>query len=134
MEALEGGRPSHRKCMTHLDLDPIRDRLAAATRGPWRWDGNEFEGRAGEPGVFEYDSPVIHVEHSGGSCCSPCELSVEISEADREFIAHSRDDIAALLDEVERLRESVEAATPYGGMADYWDEEPLPCPHHGDYV
>lgn len=87
-------------------LDEIRQRAAAATRGPWTWSGWALEGRAGERGVYEYDTEVIEFTHMEGTCCSPCEVGLEGSDADREFIAAARTDIEWLIAEVERLREN----------------------------
>lgn len=93
--------------ISEADRDAMRARLTAATRGPWTWDGRRvptLEGRAGDPDTYEYDTEVIEVTHLEGTYSRPCELELEISEADREFISHARVDIELLLDENDRLR------------------------------
>jgi len=65
-----------------LDLDAIRARLAAATPGPWTAhpDGLVWSDLPGDP------------------------VSGSVEQANAELIAHARQDIPALLAEVERLR------------------------------
>ena len=65
--------------MSTLDLEPIKERLAAATPGPW-------------------DFHII-----------PPEIGGMGTGADAEFIANAPEDIAALIAEVERLRGQVNA-------------------------
>lgn len=71
-----------------LDLAPIRQRLAAATEGPWNVDANQDSGNAlvAAPGM-----PV----------CGTGWGEQALSDAD--LIAHAPTDLAALCDEVERL-------------------------------
>lgn len=80
--------------MTALDLDPIRARLAAATPGPWysEW-------------VPDDDWIVVYGQPHGAYVCP--EVCTLTDDADAEFIAHAPADIAALLAEVERLREQL---------------------------
>lgn len=76
--------------LTSDDLAAIRERAAAATEGPWTWashttaDGDEWA-------VFD---PADHALASNRDGWAP----------DAEFIAHAREDVPALLAEVERLR------------------------------
>ena len=79
---------------TPLDLEPIKAREVAATEGPWivaghtREDGERwvvFRGGKGE------DSSILQ-------------------DQDAEFIAHARQDIPALIAEVEALRQRLLAA------------------------
>lgn len=78
--------------LTDAELDAIRERLAAATPGPWR---AEYSGATG-PVVMDAESVdardhVARCPHYRG-------------HADAGFIAHTPTDVAALLAEVERLR------------------------------
>lgn len=67
--------------MTEEQLQQIRDRLKAATPGPWT------------------------VVHELLNCWIPeVDGPMAIGENDAEFIAHAPEDIAALLAEVERRR------------------------------
>lgn len=78
-----------------LDLDAIRERLEAATPGPWTahdWPeqdlyGDKVRDRTGLLVAQTWPGPPSYSE-----------------QANAEFIAHSRTDVAALLDEVDRLR------------------------------
>lgn len=66
-----------------LDLAAIRARTEAATAGPWEADG--VEGNLNAPGIRVAEF-------------------LSWPEADAQFIAHAREDVPALLAEVERLR------------------------------
>mgnify|MGYP007116841650 CR=1 FL=1 len=92
-------------------LAEIRARADAAAAGPWTWNGYrvpDLMGRAGDPETFEYDIEVIEATHSGEcGCRSLCELELTVGPADREFIAHARQDIPHLLDLIDRVRAAV---------------------------
>jgi len=63
----------------------IRERCEAATPGPWNWDDS-----------YEYiigKGALVSVPTCGCGCSS-----LEISDADMDFIVHARHDIPALLD------------------------------------
>lgn len=95
------------------ELDAIRERLSAATPGPW-------EAMCADSGhsKFELDCSVI-TESMGDVICQMDSLwrvtDNEAPEAktdgrhDAWFIAHAPTDVAALLAEVERLRAEREA-------------------------
>ena len=88
--------------MTTFDLEPIKERLAAATPGPWEmsYDADDkWTSITGQP----YDD--------GGQwlVCPEVATCEGEPDADSTFIAHAPEDIAALVAEVERLREQVEA-------------------------
>lgn len=100
--------------MTQEQLDAIRGREAKATVGPWGVDGPAQCGPNDTLAVY-------HVE-DGGTVAY-----VQPSWDDAEFIAHARDDISALLAEVERLRalttvdeDMVKRATH--GIAAHWHD------------
>lgn len=105
----------------HLDLEAIRARVTAATRGPWH---AEYFGKRGYPQrIGTDDATVVAETFDGGG--GPA--------ANAEFIAHARQDIPALLAEVQRLRDALAA---YVGpdrhviefRADGWTiQHPLAC-------
>ena len=68
-----------------LDLDPIKKRVAAATPGPWA-----------------FDSPTTHIVHDLDG--QVLDLGAMLMQEDAEFVMHARQDIPALVAEVERLR------------------------------
>lgn len=92
-------------------------RCEAATEGPWRWADWQQDGGSDQ---FTLEAPpqTVHGwKASDGSVFGDMVADIpndiitdeemEISLADRDFIAHAREDIPALLAEVERLREVV---------------------------
>lgn len=70
-------------------LKAIRDRCEAATAGPWK---SYIEGRDHESGSSFIRTSGEDIELSGAT------------DADQDFIAHARQDVPQLVDEVERLR------------------------------
>lgn len=70
-----------------LDLKPIKAREAAATKGPWD-DTDPRCIRHAEPNIYVGDEEIADV----------------YGHNDSQFIAHARQDIPALIAEVERLR------------------------------
>ncbi|MGN7387780.1 hypothetical protein [Sporosarcina sp. SAFN-015] len=85
------------KPLTTQDLEAIRKRAEAATVGPWKY--NDQHG---------YLAPVTPQREI-------CAITNEITRYyDAEFIAHAREDIPALLAEVERLRDEIESHAPHG--------------------
>ena len=89
--------------MATLDLDPIKERLAAATPGPWRvWH---------DPDPSKVRSTAVETAWCYGDIEGDTELITDYlpTGADAEMIANAPEDIAALVAEVERLREQVEA-------------------------
>jgi hypothetical protein len=86
------------------DLEAIKARLAAATPGPWIYD--EWYGT--EDGGWAAIGP--HHEAGEGECDEPDGEPHERAKRDGALIAHAPTDLAALVAEVERLREDYEAA------------------------
>lgn len=80
-----------------MDLDPIQKRCEDASIEPWGWweDAYGWVLRHGESNAV----CIFDVRRM---------LSQQPSEADREFIAHARTDIPALLDEVEKVEAECE--------------------------
>lgn len=78
--------------MSDLDLDAIKARVDAATPGPWI-SGDRYRPGGLHPWeVVIGDYPVLEIEDS------------DQGRADAQFLAHTRDDVPALLAEVERLK------------------------------
>lgn len=75
--------------MNDEELASIRTRLMATTAGPWR---SLVEGRDFLGGSSLITTAGDDIYLSGATV------------ADQDFIAHAHEDIASLLDEVERLR------------------------------
>jgi hypothetical protein len=89
--------------MEQNQLDEIRERCDAATPASWRvGDGNEKDLWNGE-NVVIIDGRVICQR----SICNS--IYEKQTYADIKFIAHAREDIPALLDEVERLKSEYDA-------------------------
>lgn len=88
--------------MTEEDLRDIEERASKAKAGPWRF-GYEW----GNAGDFEDD--WHRIAGPGGQVCGNYgyEEGGVIREEDAAFIAHSREDIPALVAEVRRLREAM---------------------------
>ena len=87
--------------MTTLDLEPIKERLAAATPGPWRvWT---------DPDPTNVRATAVETAWCYGDIEGDTELITDYlpTDADAEFIANAPEDIASLVAEVERLRATV---------------------------
>ncbi len=113
-------------------LDQIRAREAAAFPGPWytdsltEADGSTSYGVAAKDDLLD-DPFVVALQ--------------DLNPADAEFIAHARQDVPALLAEVERLRARVaeleansEVEQPQARVADFGDwlnenAPEAPCPN-----
>jgi hypothetical protein len=83
--------------MSEAELGEIRQRCDAATPGPWK---SFIEGRDHTSG-----SSFI-MTGSGQNRGNDIELS-GATAADQDFIAHARQDIPRLLDEIARLRRTM---------------------------
>lgn len=78
--------------MSELDLAAIRERAESATPGPW----------VAIPNV----RPAVVSDDGDGYWTDVADAFEE--EADAEFVAHAREDVPALLAEVDRLRDAAE--------------------------
>ncbi len=94
--------------MSAADLKAIRERVAAASNGPWR---QEYGWNNGGMATGYFYIP----EHNGGA-------KVEMLADDTAFIAHAREDVPALLADVDRLTALLREARghmperePFGG-------------------
>ncbi|WP_249650510.1 MULTISPECIES: hypothetical protein [unclassified Lysinibacillus] len=78
--------------MNQEQLNAIKDRMSKATPGPWLVGESRYEGRFNAASANEnYDLPA-------------CLMGIE----DAEFVTHSREDVPALVAEVERLQNRCE--------------------------
>lgn len=81
-----------------LDIQPIKDRLAAATPGPWRCvrdDPNEYV-----ISIATVNDEILITMPNDVVCSTP--------EDDADLIANAPADLAALVAEVERLRAQID--------------------------
>lgn len=95
-----------------LDLQEIKAREAKATKGPWEYLPGEFnydDDSENHPGSIHQ---VENKTNRGWWIAAIEELFEEQTLANADFIAHAREDVPALIAEVERLREV--AADAYG--------------------
>ena len=117
--------------MTPDRLKEIKDRLAAATPGPWKiWNGPEYCGGgadlcigAGETWLanmdhrygidrekrveHDHEVGIGQIVHDDPSNCDICSISDEVTREQRanaELISHAPQDIADLINEIERLK------------------------------
>ncbi|MGE7843942.1 hypothetical protein ACQKNX_24550 [Lysinibacillus sp. NPDC093712] len=81
--------------MTPEQLNAIKERLAKATPGPWGFDKGDNLREDRRPAVVE------HFDYEHGEWFIHGDIA-DISDA--TFIAHARQDIPALVAEIERLR------------------------------
>jgi hypothetical protein len=81
--------PSNDEPLSATQLDEIRERCEAATRGPWK---SYIEGREKMNGSSFIMTAGEDIYLRGAT------------DADQDFIAHARQDIPTLLAEIERLR------------------------------
>jgi hypothetical protein len=88
--------------MTNEELTAIRERCDAATPGPWLFEQQDDSVWAGFDGALQ----VAHCQSIPGAGMLK---DRKTRRANATFIAHVRVDIPALLAEVERLREALEA-------------------------
>lgn len=108
-----------------LDLDTIEARANAATEGPWEWDGWV------DPDGTEFwqlrsaDGDVLYPVWLNTS-----QATLDVSAEDRDFIAHARTDVPALIAEVKRLRGLNDArqASDIGDWLDLDDGSEQPDP------
>lgn len=80
------------------DLKAIVDRLTAASPGPWQRHGSDVYGEYGRLFIGRDGAADVRAQ----------------ADRDAEFVAHAREDIAALLCEIARLREATQES-PHPG-------------------
>ena len=84
--------------MTEEELVEIEARAAAATPGPWEWNGGQFEDARLQWGDKFVLFASLYMPRGNW------EAYVDVSDADMDFIAAARSDVPALVAEVRRLR------------------------------
>lgn len=77
-----------------LNLEPIKERLEAATPGPWDFDTIPETG----------ESRVVVRSNTGDPMLDVSVATHGVSAEDAEFIAHAPEDIRALIGELKDLR------------------------------
>lgn len=98
--------------MTEQELQAIKERVENTTKGPWKVVKSEESGvqigTTWEHGQLKAGVPVVTTAHGVGG------TTIYINQNNAEFIAHAREDVPALIAEVERLRETLQtiAFTP----------------------
>lgn len=88
--------------MTGEELRAIRERCDAATPGPW-----EFAAWNTLPNGYLYGPAPIHAHEPIPPGLYKCTPPVSLRGEDALFVAHARQDVPALLAEVERLKHAV---------------------------
>lgn len=97
-----------------IDLQAIQERKDAATGGPWEADGGNVYA---ESYASEYNIKGCV------ACCVPSEDEMPLlDEANAIFIASAPTDIAALIDEVKRLRAALDELSEKGSWVVIDDE------------
>ena len=91
--------------MDQKHLNAIKERVAKATLGPWKVVKSEETGvqigTTWESGQLKNCVPVVTTAHGVEF------VTIYINDNNSNFIAHARDDVPALVAEVERLRQAL---------------------------
>lgn len=88
-----------------LDLEAIRQRVESSTPGPWL----AVEGALGDPANGPDHIRVLQAPHvDAHSALLRMDGHDQQGSDDATFIAHAREDVPALLAEVERLRDGTD--------------------------
>jgi len=93
--------------LSDQQLQEIRDRADKAIQGPWTattWDTDTYQAESGDvlngPKVY-FDCPLNEVSYV--AVCNGLGISISQDNLNATFIAHSREDIPALLDHISEL-------------------------------
>lgn len=105
-------------------LDPIRERVQKASRGPWTFEREHHHDMDGDP----FSIPMVT-----GPDGQDVILSGNIGDSgpDLQFAAHARTDIPRLLAAVEKACSFHQRFPLYGNAST--DDEPGACPHDPDH-
>ncbi len=98
--------------MAMFDLEAIKARIEAATTGPWTHEIGEYSGDNWLIGSLYLGTGLdnnTHTVHVTTDHIHASELWGEGAGGDADFIAHAREDVPALVAEVERLQAEAEA-------------------------
>lgn len=86
-----------------MNIEAIRARIEAATPGPWEWNKSRFYN--GYSGITGKDNAeVLFPNHCNDGDDGAAWFEDFPNDADRDFIAHAREDIPTLIAEIERLQ------------------------------
>jgi len=92
--------------MDQEQINAIKDRVKKATLGPWKVVKSEETGvqigTTWESGQLKNCVPVVTTAHGVEG------VTIYINDNNSNFISHAREDVPALVAEVERLREALE--------------------------
>ncbi len=94
-------------------INEIKERLAEATPGKWSWEPSETGLQLQSDAItypehpYPEDFPIL-VPHVCNACAERGYRCLGPDKGDKEFIAHSREDIEFLLEAVEELMGEVE--------------------------
>ncbi|MCS1394140.1 hypothetical protein NXZ77_21435 [Lysinibacillus boronitolerans] len=92
--------------MNQEQLNAIKERVAKATLGPWKVVKSEETGvqigTTWESGQLKNCVPVVTTAHGVEF------VTIYINDNNSNFIAHAREDVPALVAEVERLRKALQ--------------------------
>ncbi|CAM3631285.1 hypothetical protein [Mesobacillus zeae] len=86
--------------LTQTEIDAIRARTEAATEGPWE-PASLANGYVIAVGEFSVVASVIEYDDNGDIHTT----LTQNHENNRQFIAHARQDVPKLLDEIQRLKD-----------------------------
>lgn len=98
-----------------LLLEPIKEREAAASKGPWTsW---QFGNSTMEDGLLDHIAEVKGLQRPWeptwvGWAAAKNHFKSFFRQQDAEFIAHAREDVPALIAEVEQLRAALAGREP----------------------
>lgn len=92
-----------------MNTNEIKARAEAATPAPWEWNKSRFYG--GYSGITGKDNmEVLFPNHCNDGDDGAAWFEDFPNDADRDFIAHAREDIPDLLAEIDRLQKELDAA------------------------
>ena len=81
----------------NADIKAIKERCDKATPGPWEWNDDDI---LCAPAPYYLAMKPFYDDDTG-------EITICSFQDDRDFIAHAREDIPALIAEIESLREQI---------------------------
>lgn len=88
--------------MTEQELQAIKERVAAATPGPWYYNNAHVATKEGVAGGYPPNEASVCELYDGEY------IENKNGVNDARFIAHARQDVPVLVEEVERLRKALE--------------------------
>ena len=92
--------------MNEQELQAVKERAEKATVGPWKVYQDEFSTMIGSEVIhpqLNEGLPVVTEAHYDDET-----IGIYINDNDSKFIVHAREDVPALIAEVERLKKALE--------------------------